>query len=620
MKDDTSIMPILYGFIQDGGHHTFDKYTQKFPVICDDKGVPLIDSKIKIQNTFTSSGMEYIHDMYNMELDKRFAWDDEIISLAKEYAIRYKVPDQSKIHTRDQINHHAIIRQNRFISQITQKTMHSGWASTNRKIIESYLSRIGSKNDLLLDISLHDYTGRQMNTEQWTHSILGFSSDASDDHNVLLPDLYAMQYYRGMLDPNKRDNLPTIKKTNKLLFIGTSSGKACTKTNQRIQICRFAHNKKNEGYIEAYISSVSNFSAKQAKEFKEYMHGHMSIEEQHTYRHIMVVDGNTACWDRMPWVLSSKCVCWKMESTDQCWYYPLLKPWVHYIPFTLENLEDTWHRVKDDIQLQLNIVKNANCFAERYLSPHAHALYTKTLLDTIAEINKDKVDIASKKEYTITEIKSLTALEREYDRVSSTISDFIQNIVFIHDYAVKCVNILQLGMKDGTCTWALLKGLSDNTSNENKWMITCDKKSYPIVKKIQDISKEEKISFTFFEKNNLDIDIINNDYLKNGVDMIFINTWHVYGQLKRELEIYSRIVKKYIVIHGTDSYGEYGEAIEEHQNILKRSENSGIPVNEIVKGVKFAIDEFLENNKNEWVIDIIRSCGQGVTVLRNNRI
>ena len=109
----------------------------------------------------------------------------------------------------------------------------------------------------------------------------------------------------------------------------------------------------------------------------------MTIPEQLKYRHLVVVDGNTACWDRLPWILASRSVCWKMESPHQCWYYPFLKPWVHYIPFTLETLEETWYRVKDDTKLQKEIVQNANQFYQTYLTRQAHGLYLATLLQEI---------------------------------------------------------------------------------------------------------------------------------------------------------------------------------------------------------------------------------------------
>jgi hypothetical protein len=109
----------------------------------------------------------------------------------------------------------------------------------------------------------------------------------------------------------------------------------------------------------------------------------MTQEEQYGYRHIMVIDGNTACWDRLPWVLASQCVCWKEESTHECWYYEFLKPWVHYVPFTRETLEDTWKKVKNDVALQERVVRAANAFVEDFLRRDRHVLYMQTLMSQI---------------------------------------------------------------------------------------------------------------------------------------------------------------------------------------------------------------------------------------------
>ena len=43
--------------------------------------------------------------------------------------------------------------------------------------------------------------------------------------------------------------------------------------------------------------------------------------------------------------------------------------------------------------------------------------------------------------------------------------------------------------------------------------------------------------------------------------MVFIDTWHVYGQLKRELERYKNESRKYLVMHDTTVDGIYGEEI-----------------------------------------------------------
>ena len=261
--------------------------------------------------------------------------------------------------------------------------MHREFAITNRRIIEQYFEKINYDSQLLLDICLHDAVGQHQNNTKWPHSILGFSKYKEDTTNALIPDLYAMQNYRGMLDANLSDNLSTMKKLNRLLFIGASSGPANTELNPRIQLCRYA---KTKPWIDAYISSIVNFDTETADTFTDVMHKPMSIPEQQTYRHLVVIDGNTVCWDRLPWILASQSVCWLHDTTDECWYYHFLKPWVHYIPFNLENLEETWNKVKDDNGLILKIVANANEFVQDYLSERGHGLYCLSLLEGV-EVN-----------------------------------------------------------------------------------------------------------------------------------------------------------------------------------------------------------------------------------------
>ena len=56
---------------------------------------------------------------------------------------------------------------------------------------------------------------------------------------------------------------------------------------------------------------------------------------------------------------------------------------MHYVPFTLETLEETWLKVRDNRELQLRMVAAANQFVEDFLRPARHALYLRTLLEGI---------------------------------------------------------------------------------------------------------------------------------------------------------------------------------------------------------------------------------------------
>ncbi len=345
LDDDASILPVVVDLLQSPDRVSLGTYAQKQPT-------PPFPSPLP---THTA-----------------------IVDLARRRAASFHIPDQSTIAGRDWDNQHAIFCGHTCATK-DPRDFQEQFSVESRAIVSSFLRQVGSSCRLKLDVLLHDYLGWQHNTEKYPHSILGFSTQISDEHNVCLPDRYAMQRYRGLLE--SRDSLPTVCKRNRLLFIGSSTGKLSPDDNIRVQVCKFA---ASRDYIDAFLSEAVNGMVG----LDGWMHAPMTLQEQQKTRHILVVDGNTACWDRLPWVLASKCVCWKLESTHQCWYYKFLKPWVHYVPCTLDTLDETWERFKDDEAAQRAMVRAANAFAQAYLTHDAHLLYTRVLLDAIQENEK----------------------------------------------------------------------------------------------------------------------------------------------------------------------------------------------------------------------------------------
>jgi hypothetical protein len=96
--------------------------------------------------------------------------------------------------------------------------------------------------------------------------------------------------------------------------------------------------------------------------------------------------------------------------------------------------------------------------------------------------------------------------------------------------------------------------------------------------------------------------------------MVFIDTWHVYGQLKRELNKFSKITNKYIIMHDTSIDGIYGETIRMKWNSKEQSIATNIPEDEILKGLIIAIYEFLLININ-WRIKEKYENNNGLIVL-----
>lgn len=91
----------------------------------------------------------------------------------------------------------------------------------------------------------------------------------------------------------------------------------------------------------------------------------------------------------------------------------------------------------------------------------------------------------------------------------------------------------------------------------------------------------------------------------------------LYGQLKRELAKFSKVTNKYIIMHDTTIDEIYGETIRQNLNAEEQSRLSGIPINEILKGLWPAVEEFLRDNP-DWILLERFTNNNGLTVLKKN--
>jgi hypothetical protein len=117
---------------------------------------------------------------------------------------------------------------------------------------------------------------------------------------------------------------------------------------------------------------------------------------------------------------------------------------------------------------------------------------------------------------------------------------------------------------------------------------------------------------------NIDMSFVKGDSAKTPikpVDLLFIDTWHIYGHLKRELEFHHANVAKYIIMHDTTVDAFQGESIRSGWNTAQQAATSGYPEAEIRKGLKPAIDEFLVAHP-EWTVKEVFTNNNGLTVLQ----
>ena len=102
-------------------------------------------------------------------------------------------------------------------------------------------------------------------------------------------------------------------------------------------------------------------------------------------------------------------------------------------------------------------------------------------------------------------------------------------------------------------------------------------------------------------------------------ELLFIDTWHVYGHLKKELNRWNQHVTKYIVLHDTTIDGEIGESVRMamYHNIEQEVLESGLSEEDIRKGLWPAVEVFIIEHP-EWKIKERFTNNNGLTILERH--
>ena len=187
--------------------------------------------------------------------------------------------------------------------------------------------------------------------------------------------------------------------------------------------------------------------------------------------------------------------------------------------------------------------------------------------------------------------------------------DITEHLPTLYQYAKECDSVFETGVRGCVSSWSFLYGLIDNNNNESSKrfllndIVECDINDLLIAG-----SEFNNIEIKYEWKNNLLLDF------SEKYDLTFIDTWHVYGQLKRELDKFSKITNKYIIMHDTTIDEIYGETIRMGWSAEIQSIETGFPVEEIRRGIWPAVEEFLESN-SEWYLKERFFNNNGLTIL-----
>ena len=178
-------------------------------------------------------------------------------------------------------------------------------------------------------------------------------------------------------------------------------------------------------------------------------------------------------------------------------------------------------------------------------------------------------------------------------------SDINEHFPAIIKYGSECDHITEMGVRGIYSTWAWLacnpkNGLySYDLHNPSKWGGD--------LQSVIDTAKAYNIKFQFTEADVTQIEI-------KPTDLLFIDTWHCYDQLKLELSLHSDKVKKYICFHDTTTYAHRNEPLTSDHN-WEENVTEG-------KGIWDAVAEFLEDHKETWELIERFENNNGFTIIK----
>lgn len=196
----------------------------------------------------------------------------------------------------------------------------------------------------------------------------------------------------------------------------------------------------------------------------------------------------------------------------------------------------------------------------------------------------------------------------KYNELCIKKSDINEHLPILCKYASKCESVIECGVRRCVSSWALAYGLLNNGKSSKKLLlndvVVCD------IDEFIHATSQLDIDISFQWCSNLEL------IMEDPYDMVFIDTWHVYGQLKRELTKFGNVVKKYIILHDTTIDAVYGESVRNKHNVQEKMETYGMTEEEVTTGLQRAIDEFLIDNPTWKVLEIFTN-NNGLTILEN---
>ena len=232
-------------------------------------------------------------------------------------------------------------------------------------------------------------------------------------------------------------------------------------------------------------------------------------------------------------------------------------------------------KIKGEISKTIvNLTKNKNSEVQKRIDLDTINAYKYNHFENVKNWDIVKTKVVEKN-------MNKDILSEEYLKAKITPSDINQNLPLLYELAKQCNHVTEMGVRTGVSTRAFL--------NTNVELISYDIELNSDVVALFGVAKGLGKRVQYIKADVLDIEI-------QETDLLFIDTLHIYEQLKQELKLHANKAKKYIAFHDTYTYGLRGEIGNDNKGLLS------------------AIIEFLIDNP-QWKFKTHQTNNNGLTIL-----
>lgn len=228
---------------------------------------------------------------------------------------------------------------------------------------------------------------------------------------LLLPDEYLM---RKKMWPNLIKNIKLAEllyrfedKEEKIFWRGSSTGGTYNLNNYATlpRLSLVMMSKSFPHLIDAkftnYVQFSDDKSGQDLRNVLEILFGqeHKWVKERDhlKYKYLISVDGNTAAWLRVPWIMLSNSVLLKQESDYIEIFSSSMKPFVHYVPIKhdLSDIMEKLEWLKNNDEQAKKIAYNATKFVEENLMPEHIHKYVAIIFNRYHELQNFQIEKAT---------------------------------------------------------------------------------------------------------------------------------------------------------------------------------------------------------------------------------